>query len=60
MTFQLVNNSSIFSGMDQFKMVLKLNNRAQVLQTYWTQKAFTNLNTSHDENWQPSISTLSN
>jgi len=48
-TFQLVKHSSIFSSMNKFKMVLKLNNRAQVLYTYWTQKSFTNLNTSHDD-----------
>jgi len=47
MTFQLVKHCTIFASMDKFKMILKLDNRAQVLYTYWTQEAFTNFNSSH-------------
>ena len=46
-TFQLVKHSTIFPSMDKFKVILKLNNRAQVLDTYWTQESFTNLHASH-------------
>jgi len=37
----------IFASMGKLEMILKLNNRAQVLDTYRTQEAFTNLNSSH-------------